>query len=239
MPYYDVVNHVTLTKRNMIRRNARTTAVKVRHQVSRSAAQRSWLLILSRAELLSKSPTELCRGLRSSDIWLWYKSNLVASWVHLHNPRCLQEHLRMLLHSLRALCLAPGGSGSIWKYLEALVKSPGVSGSSGPIYILLMQILQNSLQPPLPSAGVHLKAVSNSSALGWCSKALSPETQPPILSSTCWMRCSWATPSCWQFALQIIPLPSGWLGHFTCPKYHRSHHWHHIHHMNAACTGSS
>ena len=33
----------------------------------------------------------------------------------------------MLLQSLRALCLAPGGSGSVWKYLEALVTSPRVS----------------------------------------------------------------------------------------------------------------
>jgi len=34
----------------------------------------------------------------------------------------------MLLRSLRAYCLAPEGSGSIYKYLEALVRSPGVSG---------------------------------------------------------------------------------------------------------------
>jgi len=34
----------------------------------------------------------------------------------------------MLLQSLRALCLAPGGSGGVWKYLGALVRSPGVSG---------------------------------------------------------------------------------------------------------------
>ena len=34
----------------------------------------------------------------------------------------------MFLQSLRAHCLAPGGSGSIKKYLEALVRSPGVSG---------------------------------------------------------------------------------------------------------------
>ena len=34
----------------------------------------------------------------------------------------------MLLQSLRALCLSPGWSGSVWKYLEALVRSPGVSG---------------------------------------------------------------------------------------------------------------
>jgi len=48
--------------------------------------------------------------------------------MHLYKCRCLQEHLRMLLQSLRALCLAPGGSGWVWKYLEALVRSPGVCG---------------------------------------------------------------------------------------------------------------
>jgi hypothetical protein len=34
----------------------------------------------------------------------------------------------MLLQSLRALCLAPGGPGSIWNYLGASVRSTGVSG---------------------------------------------------------------------------------------------------------------
>ena len=34
----------------------------------------------------------------------------------------------MLLHSLRAFCKAPGGAGSIWKYLEALARATGVSG---------------------------------------------------------------------------------------------------------------
>jgi len=34
----------------------------------------------------------------------------------------------MLLQSLSALCKAPGGAGSIWKYLEALVRATGVSG---------------------------------------------------------------------------------------------------------------
>jgi len=33
----------------------------------------------------------------------------------------------MLWQSLRALCLAPGGPGSIWNYLGALVRSTGVS----------------------------------------------------------------------------------------------------------------
>jgi len=106
----------------------RTTAVRIRHQVSRSAAHLSRLLTKSPAELLWKSPADLCRGLRSPKIWLSYKSNLVASLMHLHNSRCFQEHLRMLLHSLRPLCLSPGGSGSIWKYFEALVRGPRVSG---------------------------------------------------------------------------------------------------------------
>jgi hypothetical protein len=34
----------------------------------------------------------------------------------------------MLLQSLRALCNAPGGPGSIWKYLEALAMATRVSG---------------------------------------------------------------------------------------------------------------
>jgi len=34
----------------------------------------------------------------------------------------------MLLESVRARCLAPGGSWSILKYLKALVRLPGVSG---------------------------------------------------------------------------------------------------------------
>jgi hypothetical protein len=34
----------------------------------------------------------------------------------------------MLLRSLRAPCKAPGGAGSMWKYLEALVRATGVSG---------------------------------------------------------------------------------------------------------------
>jgi len=34
----------------------------------------------------------------------------------------------MLLQSSRALCLAPGGPGSIWNYLGAPVKSGGVAG---------------------------------------------------------------------------------------------------------------
>jgi len=35
----------------------------------------------------------------------------------------------MLLQSLSALCKAPGGAGSIWEYLEAVVGATRVSGS--------------------------------------------------------------------------------------------------------------
>jgi hypothetical protein len=35
----------------------------------------------------------------------------------------------MLLQSLRALCKAPAEAESIWKYLEALARPIGVSGS--------------------------------------------------------------------------------------------------------------
>jgi len=48
--------------------------------------------------------------------------------MHLHNCRYFQEHLRMLLQSLRAHCLAPGRSQSTCECLEALVRLPGVSG---------------------------------------------------------------------------------------------------------------
>jgi len=34
----------------------------------------------------------------------------------------------MLLQSLRALCFAPGGPGSIWNYLGAPVRTTGLSG---------------------------------------------------------------------------------------------------------------
>jgi hypothetical protein len=50
MPYYDLTNLATLTKTNTIDQMAcgcgtiRTTAVRIRHQVSRRAAQRSHLV---------------------------------------------------------------------------------------------------------------------------------------------------------------------------------------------------
>ena len=65
------------------------------------------------SQLLLMSPADLHRGLSCSNIWVSYKSNIGASWMPLHNCRWFQKNLRMLLQSLRALCLAPGGAGSI------------------------------------------------------------------------------------------------------------------------------
>jgi hypothetical protein len=50
--------------------------------------------------------------------------------MHLQSSRRVQEHVRMLLHSLRALCKPPGGAGSILEYLEAVVRATTVSGRS-------------------------------------------------------------------------------------------------------------
>jgi hypothetical protein len=103
-----------------------TTTVIIQHQVFHRAAQQF--------QLLSKSAGVLCScltcscSLRSSKIWLFYNSYLVASWMQLHNCRCYQKHLRLLMESLRALFSAPGGSGSIEKYVDGLVGSLGVSG---------------------------------------------------------------------------------------------------------------
>jgi len=94
-----------------------TTAVRIWHQISSSAAQR--------LQLLSKSPADLCRGLSCSINWLFYKSNLIISRMNLHNCRCYQEHQSMLLQSLWALCLAPGA----WERLEELRSTDEVDRS--------------------------------------------------------------------------------------------------------------
>jgi len=80
---------------------------------SQSAQTEMFVADALRPRLLSKSLADLRSGLSSSKIWLFYKSNLVAFWMHLHNCSCFQDHLTMLLQSLRALCSSPGGTGSI------------------------------------------------------------------------------------------------------------------------------
>jgi len=127
MPYYDAVNLVTETKTNTINKipcgceTLRTTVVRIWHQVSRRACAE-----ISAALEVTRRPAQRSRQGWNLNILIL---NLVASWMHLHNCRCLQGHLRMLLQSLRVYCEAPGGPGSIWKSLEALLRDTGVSGS--------------------------------------------------------------------------------------------------------------
>src|SRR5882757_3217064 len=54
--------------------------------------------------------------------------------MHLHHFRCFEEYMRMLLQSLSALCKAPGGAGSIWEYLEEVVRATRVSGRFGYVF---------------------------------------------------------------------------------------------------------
>ena len=126
MPYYAIVNLVTVTRMNMTDKmpsgygTLRTTAVRIWHQVSYWAVRRS--------QLLSRPSAIPRRGLCCSGNHYSYKWSIKASWIHLHHCRTFQEHMRILLQRLRALCLAPGEPGSNWKYLEALVRSTRVSG---------------------------------------------------------------------------------------------------------------
>jgi hypothetical protein len=48
--------------------------------------------------------------------------------MHLHHFRFFEGHMRMLWQSLRALCKASGGAGSIWEYLEAVERAIRVFG---------------------------------------------------------------------------------------------------------------
>jgi len=127
MPCYDVANLVTVTQTSMIDKmpcgyeTLTTTAVRIRYQVSHRAAQ--W------SQWLTKSPADQCKGLSCFNSWLFHKSNIRASWIHLRNCRCCQEQLKMLLQSVTALGLVQGGSESIWMYVEELVRSTRVAGS--------------------------------------------------------------------------------------------------------------
>jgi len=82
-------------------------AVSAALEVSRRAVQ--W------SQLLSKSPADLRRGLRSSKIWLFYKSNLGApenalaeSVSTLPSSRGVWEHLEVLRST-------DEGARSVWK----------------------------------------------------------------------------------------------------------------------------
>jgi len=145
MPYRDVANLVTGTK--MIVSNEMpcscgtlsTTAVykpllwEFGTKTPTELAQSSQLLSKSPAELgwgLSFPPglPQACADISAAPNVTILIVNFVASWMHLHNCRCFQDHLRMLLQIPGAHCKAPGRPGSIWKYVEALVRAAGVSG---------------------------------------------------------------------------------------------------------------
>jgi len=82
MPYYDVANLVTVTKINIIRRNAMWLCKNHCRENMASSLPQSCAAVLDalavshgaaqRSQLLSKSPADLRRGLRSSKIWLFY-----------------------------------------------------------------------------------------------------------------------------------------------------------------------
>ena len=122
MPYCNVANLVTITETNMMRRNASWLCNN--HCSEYTAPNLPWSCAAVSAvpegsgraahcsHLLSKSPADQGSAFRSSKIRLFYKSNLVAFGMHLHNCRCFPDHLRILLESVRALCLVRGGSGS-------------------------------------------------------------------------------------------------------------------------------
>jgi hypothetical protein len=117
---------VTVTMTNMIGEmpcgygNPKATGVKIWHQVSHRACA-----AVSAALYVSRRAAQRSQQLQNLTILIL---GPVASWMHLHHFRCFEEHMRMLLQSLSALSKAPGGAGSIWKYLEAGVRAARVSG---------------------------------------------------------------------------------------------------------------
>jgi hypothetical protein len=140
MPYRDTTNDGTVTNSNMRQEigcsytTESTTAITRQHQITSTAAQRFQLLSMSPTGLYSglswfqKSSANVGRGHSSSKIPLWGVSSLLASWSHLHIFRCCQEHLTMLLQSLRTICTTAGEPRSIWQYLGGLALFTGVSG---------------------------------------------------------------------------------------------------------------
>jgi len=126
MKHNNAVNLVILTMMNI------TDEMHCGYGTSRTTTERIWDQLAPRAaprsELLSKAPTDHCRGLNLSQILLSQKSNIRASSIHLHQNRFSQNHLWVPLQCLRALCLAPDGPGSNLKYTEALVRVTRLSG---------------------------------------------------------------------------------------------------------------
>jgi len=111
MPYYDAAKLVTITKTNMIDKmpcgcgTLWTTAVRIRHHVTRRPAK------------LSQQPQNL------TILYVKYQSILNAP-PYLQVPSGAPENA---LAESESTFLSSRGPGSIWQYLKALVRSTGVS----------------------------------------------------------------------------------------------------------------
>jgi len=65
--------------------------------------------------------------------------------------------------------------------------------------------------------------------MGWC---FSPETQPPILSSSCWSYWCWPAPYFWHIASRRTGSASGWLEVCLQPFPHSMNlHRHYVYHI--------
>jgi len=87
--------------------------------------------LAQRSQLLLMSAADLRRGLRCSRSLPQTCAEVSAAPKFDYPKSQISEHLRMLLQSLRALCEAPGGPGSIRQYLETLGRATGESGRFG------------------------------------------------------------------------------------------------------------
>jgi len=127
MPYNDVVNLVTVTKTNMIDEmpcgygTLRTTGVRIWHQASRRACAE-----VSAPLGVSRRPAQRSQQIQNLTI-LTVKSRSI-----LNAPPSLQvvsgARENALAESESTLQSSRGG-GIVWKYLEALVRATGVSGT--------------------------------------------------------------------------------------------------------------
>jgi hypothetical protein len=124
MPYYDVLNLVT--NKDKIWSMVCHMVMKPYEPLVWEYGTKSPAELVQLSQLISKSPTDLGRGLSSSKIRLSQLSYLIPSWMHFHHCRCVQDHVRMLLHSLTAICKSPGVAGSNRTFLEALVRATAV-----------------------------------------------------------------------------------------------------------------
>jgi hypothetical protein len=137
---------------------ANTSTVRIWHQVSG--------IVVQPPQRLLKSPTHLRRGLSCYNIWLSNVSNLLPSWMNLHNCRFIQEHPRMLLqwgstlHSYKGVWKHPNSprttseiDWSIWniciKDVDQGTSSEGISAEYSMCEDILTEICS------LDSRGFH------------------------------------------------------------------------------------